>query len=248
MDDTATAKGIEEMLSTICLSKEQRLPKPYYQDEDTTLYNARWEDVLPSLAPESIGLLCTDPPYGFRKAEWDETFTIAWLAQAARVTRHALAIMPGINNVLSLPRQVGGFDYRWLLSIHIANGMTRGLMGFGNWIPVAVYARAAESSYRPQQDATAVSVVGVMPDHPSPKPLRAMSWLLSRFPDWSVLDPFSGSGTTLLAAKQLGRKAIGIEISEHYCALTVERLRQFVLPFAPQSAATQQEQKGLFDE
>jgi DNA modification methylase len=69
------------------------------------------------------------------------------------------------------------------------------------------------------------------PNHPCPKPLSLMRDLLNQF-DASLLlgDPFMGSGTTLVAAKALGRKAIGIEIEEKYCEIAVKRLAQEILP------------------
>ena len=70
--------------------------------------------------------------------------------------------------------------------------------------------------------------------HPCPKPIVQWKRLLNRctIRGETTLDPFMGSGTTLVAAKQLGRKAIGIEIEEKYCEIAVKRLAQGVLDFA----------------
>jgi site-specific DNA-methyltransferase (adenine-specific) len=66
--------------------------------------------------------------------------------------------------------------------------------------------------------------------HPAPFPLALPMRAIETTPATTVLDPFMGSGTTLLAAKNLGRRAIGVEIEEKYCQIAAERLSQEVLP------------------
>jgi len=65
-------------------------------------------------------------------------------------------------------------------------------------------------------------------EHPAVMPLElaARAIRLSTWPGETVLDPFAGTGTTLLAARQLGRRAVGIELSERYCELAAKRLAQ----------------------
>ena len=65
--------------------------------------------------------------------------------------------------------------------------------------------------------------------HPCPRPMESVKYVISLTASETILDPFMGSGTTLRAAKDLGRRAIGIEIEEKYCEIAANRLRQDVL-------------------
>lgn len=69
--------------------------------------------------------------------------------------------------------------------------------------------------------------------HPSPRRLTHLNWLVTWYAKGDVLDPFCGSGTTLIAAKHKGRRAIGIEIVEKYCEIAAKRLSQEVFDFDP---------------
>jgi site-specific DNA-methyltransferase (adenine-specific) len=91
-----------------------------------------------------------------------------------------------------------------------------------------------ENIIRPNRNY-APKIIPGKEDHPTPKPLGLMTHFIKLHTniDGVVLDPFMGSGTTLRAAKDLGRKAIGIELEEKYCEIAAKRLRQEVLDFSP---------------
>lgn len=202
---------------------------PYYSDNLVTIYHGDAAELLWEIEADVV---VTDPPYGAGKAAWDDRLPLELLELAA-FRSQAMAVMPGVANLGVMPDRLGPQRYRWSLSAYLTNGMTRGAIGFGNWIACLLYARPDVSLFRQDQDARTFAVgTEPKPNHPSPKPLRVVTWIIERMPDGVILDPFLGSGTTLMAAKVLGRKAIGIEIDEAHCAEAASRCSQEVLGLA----------------
>jgi len=206
--------------------------KPYYDHKGVTIYHGDCRAVSLEVKADSV---LTDPPYGVNKAEWDAQFP-EWCFDVCANMAPVFGIMPGVWNLPSCREKVAGngawIRYQWTLIAHLVNGMTNGRIGFGNYIPCLLYATDGVSVWKQDGDIKDF-VVGMEPkqEHPSPKPLNVIKWFLSRLPGESVCDPFMGSGSTLEAAKALGRQAIGIEIEEKYCEIAAKRLSQEVLEF-----------------
>ncbi len=199
--------------------------EPYYQDEFSTIYHGDCREILPTLEP--VDLVLTDPPYGCGKADWDEEFPLEWYSAAKRLAPMVVII----TGSAGLPDSIGlvKTDFVDVIAARNLNGMTRGPLGFGNWIAAVV----AGSKPPPGVNCFDFIVSGNMPDHPTPKPIAYMKKLLTRLlPNGKdLIDPFMGSGSTLRAAKDLGFKAIGIELEEKYCEVAAKRLAQAVFDF-----------------
>jgi DNA modification methylase len=216
--------------------------EPYYKEDGITLFCAKCEDVLPQLQEQSVDLVLTDPPYNVGKeydgdedrrddyVEWIQ----AWFKQCERVARASIVITPGM---VSVPLWLADikrthFLIAWTKQNNCSRNYIGKTSGFQTWEPVLVYGKAKKCILRDSIDCP-IAIQSDAGWHPCPKPIKLWKWLIDQFTDIgdTVLDPFVGSGTTLLAAKRTGRKAIGIEQSEDYCRRIVERLGQHELKF-----------------
>ncbi len=194
--------------------------KPYYEEPGITIYHGDCREILPHLP--KVDLVLTDPPYGVGKDEWDVS-SCEWVLRYLKAK--SILITPGIKNLFSYPRPT------WIASYCYPNGEKRSVGGgINNWEPVLIY---GENQFgldcRLFKPRASIKIHG----HSTPKPVSPWEWLVlesSKEGD-TILDPFMGSGTTLVAAKQLGRKAIGIEIEQKYCDIAIDRLRQEVFNF-----------------
>lgn len=204
--------------------------KPYYEKDGITIYHGDCREILPQLEP--VDLVLSDPPYGVlsesgsaatrRSGGNKDNGVMAWDIAPEPILLNTLALMSKQQAYwggchLELPPTVG-----YLVWDKQIDGLNFGEVEFC-WTS----AKFAPRIHRER----AVNVDGGKV-HPTQKPVKLMTWCLTFFPEArTILDPFMGSGTTLVAAKNLGRKAIGIEIEERYCEIAAERLAQGVLDF-----------------
>lgn len=164
-----------------------------------------------------------DPPYNAGKAGWDTGFIWAhdYLADAAPI----VAVTPGISALAEF-FDLTKMPYQWSMAAEITNGMTRGALGFGNWIYVALF--GSGGLYRNAKDYLRIPAHTGDDDggaHAARKPIRLLTELLDLFTSRgdTVIDPFLGSGTTLFAADQADRKCVGAEIEPEFCAEIITR-------------------------
>ena len=95
--------------------------------------------------------------------------------------------------------------------------------------PIVAWEKGGHGVYCYRDTAYRAEKAGHADAHPTQKPLALMRWCVGRTVSPLVIDPFMGSGTTLVAAKEAGRRAIGIEIEERYCEIAAKRCSQEVL-------------------
>jgi len=217
---------------------ESHSMKPYYESKGLTIYHGDAVQVMPFLQP--VDLLLTDPPYGIGEARgknksrtnaavatdygvasWDDKPIPQWLLEMA-MAKARWSIVFGGNYYVLPPSSC------WLVWDKDNTGDFADCELAWTNMPKAV------RKLRWRWNGMLQEHGGIHKEprwHPTQKPVEVMKWALSLAPDGTktVLDPFMGSGTTLVASKELGYSCVGIEREEKYCEAAVKRLSQEIL-------------------
>lgn len=171
-----------------------------------------------------------DPPYNAGVDDWDEGFTWNqdYLIEKAKV----VAVTPGGWQANELYRQ-SKMPYLWELACWISNGMTHGKCGYANWIKISVFAKQ-ENKPKIQQDFLKITIKTSeteQTEHKGRKPYPLMEWLIEMFSKEGeiVIDPFAGSGTTLLQCDKMNRVCYTAELSPQYCKDIIKRYKNEVV-------------------
>lgn len=221
--------------------------RPYYDDGTCTIYHGDCRELLPMLS--RADLLVTDPPYGItaRRGKDDLNLyatrkgAVKWSRDASPVTGDDQPFDP--RPLLGTARHhvIFGANYfadllpsspAWIVWDRRRGGTVRadwnGAHADLAWTDFAWGVRVFSHLWAGYQRD---SEVGEGTLHPTQKPVALMAWIIANWtkPGDLILDPYMGSGPVLRAAKDLRRRAIGIEIEERYCEVAAKRLGQEVL-------------------
>ena len=216
----------------------------YYQDDAVTLHHGDCLEVLDWLEAD---VLITDPPYGIPggrlgrheggqapvhpDAKWDslevrDAALVAWGDRPRAV----------FGSPKSTPVEARGVPLVWDKGIGPGMGDLAWPWGASYelvWVNGGGWSgRRRDAILRHQHSTSSAAAIG----HPTPKPVGLMTELISYAPPGVIADPFAGSGSTLVAAARLGRRAIGVELDEKYCEIAARRLSQGVLDFGEEPA------------
>lgn len=228
------------------------LPEPYYDRDGITIYHADCRDVLPHIAPVDVALVLTDPPYGI--AHDNDHAGRGRGKPSARSTHVGRNRIARANEYPPVYGDDERFDPSHLLRFRRlvlfgAQHYADRLPASGSWL---VWDRVSGGSATADADLAWTNLGGTVRMfayrwngacrqgekhthglHPHQKPEALMRWIVGRWtrPGELVLDPYMGSGPVARACLDLGRRYIGCEVVEAYCAVAVKRLAQGVLDF-----------------
>lgn len=229
---------------------------PYYSKGSVSLYHGDCLDVLGSL-PCKADALVTDPPFAFaggisngRSTECSDQFFRHWWKDVCRKLIPTLRVDGSgfiwcdwrtaaiLGDGIVPDEQVYGWRLAQML-FHYREMPGQG-QPFRSSVDMVAYARGPKHKDPPIPNTTHNFIsqywyYGKHEYHPSEKSVDIAKQLINwcSVPGDTILDPFAGSGTDLVAAKQLRRGAVGIELEERYCEIAAKRLEQEVLDFGP---------------
>ena len=202
--------------------------KPYYSHAGITIYHGDCREILPTLP--KCDLLLTDPPYGHGPRWQGGTWGAAQMYRDAEVW-----------DAEKIPDDLLSLVLSCALSAIVWGGNYYSLPPSRCWLAwvknpamdtMADFELAWTNFDRPAKKFIENRNPDGKRQHPTQKPLDLIQWCYSFAPEaQTILDPFMGSGTTLVAAKHKGLEAIGIEIEERYCEIAAKRLSQEVFDF-----------------
>lgn len=206
---------------------------PYYDKQGITIYHGDCRTILPLLC--TVDLVITDPPYGmqfqsnrrvnqYAPIVGDDKIAIDLIEMAIEKSMAAAYVFCRWDNLVKMPPPKSVLAW-------VKNNWSMGDLKHEHgrqWEACCFYPRAEHKFIKRIPDVLfAKSTNNEL--HPTQKPVSLIEQLIVANRCESILDPFMGSGTTLLAAKLTGKSAIGIEIEERYCEIAVRRLSQGVL-------------------
>lgn len=212
--------------------------KPYYQDDNATIYHADCRDVLKTIG--EIDVILTDPPYGLAGAETEKNAYESFTDDECEVKKLVLDVIEiaNWNRFVMTPGQKMMFKYpepKAIGAFFYPAGTGSCSWGFVGWQPIFYYGKDPVLADRKGRAMNSFSATeqSEKNGHPCPKPIKTWTRLLERVSRKGelIVDPFMGSGTTLRAAKDTGRRAIGIEIEEKYCEIAANRMAQECFSF-----------------
>jgi site-specific DNA-methyltransferase (adenine-specific) len=221
--------------------KRSTVIKPYYNKSGITIYQGDARFILPSLETESVDAVITDPPYGINfQPRWGKTKAIK---NDHRRDAKSLwwAILPDLFRILRANTAsvfFAGKSEEWVkplleewFEVKGAIVWRKNFFGLGYYLrpqwELAWYVHKA----KPALPAVAISDVWDFKrdyklKHSCQKPIALLKHAIQFCGGELILDPFIGSGSTLCAAQELGRRAIGVELEEEYCELAAKRLEE----------------------